>query len=184
MFLLIHMLKVSIKELTIVFSSILTKNCCNRALSSIKKRCEDSVFQTLNWKKELPNVHTPLRCVYTWRMSCVQMLTDDLFGLMHAELTDRAYWSLLKQFCSFVTKHQSQSPGFLASLPGVLRIALSSNQGNSPLRSENTGFHFALTSAKLPALRSVETPTPNPCEVRECSLFLEVTLAMSNHRIT
>ena len=63
-------------------------------------------------------------------------------------------------------------------------VALSSNQGNSPLRSKNTGFHFALTSAKLPALRSVETPTPNPCEVRESSLFLEVTFAISNHRIT
>ena len=74
------------------------------------------------------------------------------------------------------------SPGFLAS--ECFGVALSSNQGNSPLRSENTGFHFALTSAKLPALRSVETPTPNPCEVRECSLFLEVTFVISNHRIT
>ena len=72
--------------------------------------------------------------------------------------------------------------GFLAS--ECVGVALSSNQGNSPLRSENTGFHFALTSAKLPALRSVETPTPNPCEVRECSLFLEVTFVISNHRIT
>ena len=62
-----------------------------------------------------------------------------------------------------------QSVGFLAS--ECVGVALSSNQGNSPLRSENTGFHFALTSAKLPALRSVETPTPNPCEVRECSFF-------------
>ena len=73
------------------------------------------------------------------------------------------------------------SVGFLAS--ECVGVALSSNQGNSPLRSENTGFHFALTSAKLPALRSVETPTSNPCEVR-ASLFLEVTFAISNHRIT
>ena len=74
------------------------------------------------------------------------------------------------------------SVGFLAS--ECVGVALSSNQGNSPLRSENTGFHIALTSAKLPALRSVETPTPKPCEVRESSLFLEVTFAISTHRIT
>ena len=36
-------------------------------------------------------------------------------------------------------------------------VALSSNQGNSPFRSENTGFHFALTSVQLSALRSAET---------------------------
>ena len=76
----------------------------------------------------------------------------------------------------------AQLLGFLAS--ECFGVALLSNQGNSPLRSENTGFHFALVSAKLPALRSVETPTPNPCEVRECSLFLDVTFAISNHRIT
>ena len=74
------------------------------------------------------------------------------------------------------------SVGFLAS--ECVGVALSSNQGNSPLRSENTGFHFALTIAKLPALRSVETPTPNPYKVRASSLFLEVTFAISNHRIT
>ena len=31
-------------------------------------------------------------------MGCVRMLTNGLFGLKDAELTDRAIWSVLKKF--------------------------------------------------------------------------------------
>ena len=141
--------------------------------------------------------HSLVHCV---TMTCA-LYDTDMYIVWHSHVNCVVLTCILCDTAMCVVSHWHvycvtqtvYSVGFLTS--NYFRVFLDSKYENSQLRSEKAGFHFAVATAKLHLLRRMETAISEFLRsvwkeldtsslVPECSLFLEVTFAISNHRIT